>query len=1026
MTQGAKRLLGVFGLLLVLSAPAASQTTEDATASWSDIDAPGTPEGFASAAGLNEAFDPAGLLIRWVRVRDLPTIQSESRAKDVEQYLRMLERVKSGSALLGSDISLASGRRERSRFESLLSEMGLALDRRKGEVTSSPQPAAEERRSSLTRAGVDVERIQARWNAGETAHIDVPSFKVMLPLSRQWWRQTVFSNRLAPESLFQGIVEDASASLLYYALASSDSETRQFFRATPKLANWLRKGQAALFVKCAGHFRVRNGEVDVPGGGEARNLWEALVGVEVTRPERFLESLIEGDAGHLVEFYSAIDALDLPQLRFALGLYPNVKRHSPRSWIRALYEAWFAGDSNWSYDGPAFVHPSLEPSVLLSQIVIGPSGLPRGPVSESLWKAAFDSIEIPQERFSFKEKPEPLTAPVLIELALQKAERTPDRIDAFLFAQRVFHDTDQSSAPDIVIALRGFRRFRMLHLTLERLGVRDPAIHADAARRAARLSDIGDPDVLWATLSQFQGALALIDRAKISGRLTDAQASALVRSLIDVKPQSNEGYGIRLAVWLEESAIPALSVVSPDGPATIERAVLAGAFGLTPASAGRPFEARLDWEGSRYLLSPAQGRFTRAMSVRAQQHVNSIDDVTALARACLILENAVSPGQVAEAVATLNRLQGTLRDPRPPERLTDAKLATVSQALNGARRELQKIKNFKQVKKAPRAAEFWLEPLVASLTADLMRTVTYALHLPDASTPLLSGGDVSHLHDLGLRSLNSAERERAAWSQPTRLAPESGRTRLKGALLGVDIALGELVLNRVPSDVLPVLSFWPESAQRQFGQSVALFNPLDPRLADTPKVAAAIRAGRTRVDDLKRDRQRWQEVADAARLAPLRYSLLERAVIYAPQSLDSFFSMMEFLRLGGDEDAIRAADAWGSPAVALNGCLCLALPPAVDWDLYSGRREATWLAAGSPDLLLRLAEVTSELKLPPAIVADLLPFGVRSLLDSSRLDRADDWMSVSHFSSTLPQRTIEDYMARVTIGWSLVALAPAD
>jgi hypothetical protein len=133
--------------------------------------------------------------------------------------------------------------------------------------------------------------------------------------------------------------------------------------------------------------------------------------------------------------------------------------------------------------------------------------------------------------------------------------------------------------------------------------------------------------------------------------------------------------------------------------------------------------------------------------------------------------------------------------------------------------------------------------------------------------------------------------------------------------------------------------------------------------------------------------------------------------------------LSELLRIGGGDTAIRAAAPWSAPAIPLNGCLCLSLNPVLDWEIFSGHEGAMgYLAARAPDLLLRLAEVLGDLKLPPAVAGDILPSAIQGLLDQARPARRDDWLGVAFYAASITQRSIEDYVSGVTSGRSMIPL----
>src|SRR3954462_3159782 len=86
---------------------------------------------------------------------------------------------------------------------------------------------------------------------------------------------------------------------------------------------------------------------------------------------------------------------------------------------------------------------------------------------------------------------------------------------------------------------RAMIRFRMLRGTLERIGVRPPAIYALAARQAARLGGLEGRRGFEAQ-AQFQGALAILARAAAVTTFDAARVQALVEQLVAL-PLTDDG-----------------------------------------------------------------------------------------------------------------------------------------------------------------------------------------------------------------------------------------------------------------------------------------------------------------------------------------------------------------------------------------------------------------------------------------------------------------------------------------------------
>ena len=125
------------------------------------------------------------------------------------------------------------------------------------------------------------------------------------------------------------------------------------------------------------------------------------------------------------------------------------------------------------------------------------------------------------------------------------------RVDAFAFAQRVFPRGGQGEAgvdaDEMVTAVRSFVAYPVLMLTLERMGVRTPAIYAAAAQQAERLTDL-DQSRGSIALAQFQGALALLSRLTrvrtIDGATAERLARDLFASRLDRRPVQRRHRGV--------------------------------------------------------------------------------------------------------------------------------------------------------------------------------------------------------------------------------------------------------------------------------------------------------------------------------------------------------------------------------------------------------------------------------------------------------------------------------------------------
>ena len=187
-----------------------------------------------------------------------------------------------------------------------------------------------------------------------------------------------------------------------------------------------------------------------------------------------------------------------------------------------------------------------------------------------------------------------------------------DRLDQFAFGQRVFAAADATTSPDVLVALKAFPRFRMLMLTLERIGISQPAVYAALTRHAQRLSAL-DAARGHAALAQFQGAIALVARLARVRTIDVPTAETLLATLAAVPLNHDGRYAGGVAQWVNVRlrSVASLGIDMEGGLAE----ALAGAAG--PAGPGV-----ISWEGQQYPSTspdPRRNGFAGSASARAAQ-----------------------------------------------------------------------------------------------------------------------------------------------------------------------------------------------------------------------------------------------------------------------------------------------------------------------------------------------------------------------------------------------------------------------
>ena len=982
------------------------------------LSVPGTPEGILSVAGFT-AWDGAraGLFLDLVRHlyaapdADSPAVQAVRRhVRTVSDFMEAwrVVRAAEGSASLAH----AGDRRARRRLEDLVEAAGFRLRRSSGEYAARVDDgdSAQARRASLRAAGLTVDDLDRRLNAGEAVAFELPAFDVPLPLTAGMWRDTVLRSRAGDgELLGLRILGDRRAALLYHGLLSMPAGTRRFLAANPRLLRDMYEDHAERLALYGRGLAVAGDRVAVPGGADAESLWRSLTSERVDRPDDFIKAVLRQDDGTLAYFYDVMAHLDEPHRRFALNLWLDEGRRRSRWW--RLYDVFLAQAPVLPERPFNRLYP--DPAVLISTLAVDASGRPAPPAWRELWEEVFSGTDLPgnpERDVRGVTESELVDAGWLAERVFERPELVDDRVHALGFAQRRFADAAAAELPDVLVALRGFSRFRALVLTLERTGVRRPAVYAAALRRAARIDTLSDPERRARTLSQFQGVLALVERARYSGALTDKGAESLVSSAVAVEPDRDREYAGGIADWISSVLIPALGT-EREGEAAPKEDIVLEALAGRGADGGAPPRVLVPWEGFDYVADLGGATRARLVVARRAQGGNSLDvalELSAVAAALAVPPDTIEA--VHAAARDLESLDGRLVERAAPGSVT------VAEYLSRARRDLQAIREPRRIGRAEDVGRRLLR-LADALVGDVLRSLVYAGLVGDPGSGVLDGGDLAAGHDFGVRIPDGDERRRAAWRLPVARATPDRPWYAHGALLGLDLATANLRLSQVVTSTPPVREVLDAYDRRVAATGVALFSPFDKRQEQLDAVAAAVGAGRARVARLSTAAADAGAVATAAGLSARRRTLLDWMLANEPHRAAASFSPQELFWLGWPEDegAGRAVlRLWGAPAWPVTGCLCLESPPAGSWEHWIGAPGSGIGPTLTPDLLVWVAAGLGARGLPPSIGGDVLQVAMRHLLDRVRARHPDDWTTVARYPSTLAPADLDDFVSALT------------
>jgi hypothetical protein len=457
---------------------------------------------------------------------------------------------------------------------------------------------------------------------------DTRPLTIAAPLTADHWREAM--QLPARADLFSALLSNRSALLVCAGATATDASMRALLERDRGLLKWIVKTAPAAFWIAARNFTIDADRVVVPGGAVMEPVWEALVEAKVTRPADFLRALLVRDGGRLAWFYDTVGTMSPERVAAAFG---GSAIHVRIELARAFYGAFRSADANWKLEEHPFLRGTTDPWIVSSQIdLLGDAVAP--PAEQWFWEAVFDRSEI-SRRSAMSLRREP-ASPVTLAWFAQKvadsaAKERRDRFEMVRFAQGVFKSVDGDRAIDALVALGGYRRYRAILLTLDRMGIGAPRVHARLIEAARRLDDeLSGRDEKHAVVA-FQSSIAILERARMTQQIDTAAAERLLLSLADVvdgppAPAAKTRPFTAITHWMFTTMLAALPpLVQPDEWTTAKTAYESR---LLQALAGRPSDPdapTLTWEGLDYRVDWFGGEHARLKRIREQIESPGLD-----------------------------------------------------------------------------------------------------------------------------------------------------------------------------------------------------------------------------------------------------------------------------------------------------------------------------------------------------------------------------------------------------------------
>jgi hypothetical protein len=1001
-----------------LSAVAAGAVSED-------IPIPGGTAAVAGAAGLRETPDRSRFVSEVTRlVFEAPPRERSaafSPAGRLSAHLFAASRLQRAlAALPQKTISLANADGgTRRQMTELLDVIGLRFRERRGTLAVEPNgnPEAAQRAMLLGNLGVDVSSIADALNSGKAVTLTLPADVVPVPLSAAVWSDAILQRKVPPVELFAAILADDRATLLCHGLAGLDDLTLQYLAENPAILRGMYT-QASVFSAFGNRLRIRDGRVVTPGEelhAEARTIWEQLVEAKTTEPARFISSLFARREGRLAYVYDTVAELDQPRIAFTLGLWikdPEQRHAQARAVVAAIADSY----PEWPTPQRPFVRPMHDFATLLTAVSVNEDGSPRYPAARRLWERAFEGQDLPDEparELRDSQRNGSIDAAFLAQaIAMSDVRMRGQRLMQLAFGYRVFGDATADETDDVLVALRAFARYRTAMLGIEQMGIRKPAVYVTAARLAESLARLQGSRAFVA-LSQFQGAFAVIVRLARNGSASLAGAEELITSLARVPIGGDGRLSGGLIDWVRRELLK-----GEDDAA--EYAVVNALGGPT-----LPDAPIIEWEGGRYRFDLAAAESERLRRIRQRQGGYPLDAAVQLHSTARSLNaSTLDLDDIARLSAALARIQRLL--PRKDEVSPSERVPGGAEGLPDphviVERAIRELARITRPRDTQRSREVAVELLEAAdiVIAEVLSSMAYALALGDPTGSTLLGGDVARRHDFGVGSRIPGVRDLEPWTIPEQHYDPGVPWHVTGSLIGLDVGLAPLALQRLAGDALvgpPVLG---SNDRETFARSVALMNPYTLRDSERDRIGVAIQGGRQRAARAQTDAD-LDALADAVRMDGWRRRALHWTAANEPERKLALLSLNELYVLGGGD--ISEVDAWGTAMTPSWGCLCTRMPATNAWRFVTGRPQVGVLGSSVPDMMLHVAAGLHELDLPAGLARSVLSTAMQQFVDTVRPNDGNDWLALVHGALRMTRERLEDFVATAAaVGGPLLPL----
>jgi len=343
-------------------------------ASSAEITIPGPLRSFQRMAAISQKVSPDEVLPLLARNIFSQGYQGSLNAGRPTEFLilliRYVQQARELTTLAGAEGTIRVS--SCGEAQPLLRILGYRLRKDCGQPSSTLITADPDRAFLTIDSGFPLPQLEEALQGGKPFLYAYPSSQVPLLFHENDWTAALKDNP-RDRSLLDLMLREPAMARLYWALARSGAETRDFLYQSPGLKKLL--PSAAVLDFYGSHITIRSGRVVVPGGTSAESAWKDLVGAGPDTPAEFVPRLLAKDRGWLAAYFDALSRIN--QTQQAHFTEPHR--------LRRYYDALRGQDSPPDAARSVF-RPSPCLLLLLTRLQWEPTGEPHIPGNVEVWK----------------------------------------------------------------------------------------------------------------------------------------------------------------------------------------------------------------------------------------------------------------------------------------------------------------------------------------------------------------------------------------------------------------------------------------------------------------------------------------------------------------------------------------------------------------------------------------------------------------------------------------------------------------